>query len=108
MARIREMTSEEEEEPQQDITIGTYMNQYDIVGAELFEGAKVGDRIRLVHSKDPFNKLKPGDTGTVQEFWTDDLKGSDGGHVWRMKVKWDNGSSLSLLAGTDKFTKINT
>lgn len=92
------------EEP--DIVIGPYKNQHDIIGPELF-GVKPGDRVRLNHSKDPFTKLKPGDCGTVQEFWTDDLKGSDGRYVWRMRVKWDSGSSLSLLFGVDKFSKIN-
>lgn len=93
-----------EEEPE-IISIKPYMNQHDKVGAELF-GVKRGDRIKLDYSKDPFTKLKPGDLGTVQGFWTDDLKGSDGLYVWRMKVKWDQGSSLSLLAEIDKFTKV--
>jgi hypothetical protein len=78
---------------------------HDIVGGEFF-GVKRGDRIRLNSTKDPFTKVKPGDIGTVEEFWTDDLKGSDGRYVWRMRVKWDKGSSLCLLAGSDKFTKV--
>jgi len=65
------MTNYAEEE---DIIIEPYMNQHDIVGAELF-GVKRGDRIRLEHTKDSFTKLKPGALGTVQEFWTDDLRG---------------------------------
>jgi|SRR5919112_1080662 hypothetical protein len=91
----------------EDIIIEPYLNQHDIVGAELF-GVMRGDRIRLEHTKDPFTKLKPGALGTVQEFWTDDLKGADGGHVWRMRVKWDTGSNLNLLHNMDRFSKIMT
>jgi hypothetical protein len=96
-----------EEEP--DNNIGPYRNQQhnDIVGEQFFGGVKIGNRIRLDSTKDPFTKLKRGDTGTVQEFWTDDLKGSDGRHIWRMRVKWDNtASNLTLLHNVDKFTKI--
>lgn len=96
------MTNDSEEE---DIIIGPFMNQDDIVGAELF-GVKSGVRIRLDSTKDPFNKLKRGNTGTVAGFWTDDLKGSDGRRVWRMRVKWDTGSNLSLLHNVDRFSKI--
>jgi hypothetical protein len=88
-----------------NIIIGPYMSQHNIVGAELF-GVKLGDKIRLEHTEDPFTKLKRGDTGIVKEFWTDDLKGPDGNNVWRMRVKWDTGSNLSLLHGIDRFSKI--
>jgi hypothetical protein len=99
------MTNDAEEE-EEDIITEPYMNQHDIVGAELF-GVKRGDRIRLEHTKDPFTKLKPGALGTVQQFWTDDLRGADGRHVWRMRVKWDiGGSNLNLLHNVDRFSKI--
>jgi Domain of unknown function (DUF4314) len=99
--------NEQKEEP--DNNNGPYRNQQhdDIVGEEFFGGVKIGDRIRLDSTNDPFTKLKRGDIGTVVEFWTDDLKGSDGRYIWRMRVKWDTGSNLSLLHNVDKFTKID-
>ncbi len=50
-------------------------------------------RVRLIRMEDPYTNLKKGDEGTIQ--------GEDGsGHVL---VKWDNGSSLSLLPDIDEY-----
>jgi hypothetical protein len=46
-----------------------------------------GDRVRLVHCDDPYTKLVPGDTGTVN------MEGADG----TVYVKWDSGSTLSMI-----------
>lgn len=52
-----------------------------------------GDRIELVALNDPYTKLKPGDLGTVVSVrepskWRAELV---------INVKWDSGSTLSLL-----------
>lgn len=60
------------------------------VGAALMAGewtASPGDRIMLVHTDDPFTKLRPGDEGTVRA-----CVGSE------VLVEWDSGSTLSMLA----------
>jgi hypothetical protein len=50
-------------------------------------------RVKLIRMEDPYTDLKSGDEGTIE--------GKDGlGHLL---VKWDNGSSLSLIPGIDEF-----
>jgi hypothetical protein len=57
----------------------------------------IGRRIRLLHTDDPYTTLKFGSLGTV----TDITITPDGQYqVW---CKWDNGSGLALLPGTDMF-----
>jgi len=51
-----------------------------------------GRRVELIHTVDGYTKLKPGDKGTYQFKLKDQ-------HV----IKWDEGSSLILLEGVDKF-----
>ncbi len=62
-----------------------------------FDSALVGGRIRLVHTNDPYTKLRSGDMGTVVAVH-DSLFGDR-----VMNVMWDCGSTLSLIAGEDSF-----
>ena len=52
-----------------------------------------GTRIELISLEDPYTKLKPGDTGTVD--FVDD--------VGQIHTKWDSGSNLALIPGEDSF-----
>jgi hypothetical protein len=53
-----------------------------------------GDRVTLIHTSDPYTKLQPGARGTVE-------MQDDAGTV---HVKWDDGSSLGLIPGEDRFS----
>lgn len=57
---------------------------------------KVGDRVELVSTTDPYTSLKPGDQGTV--FSIDSLG--------TVHIKWDNGSNLGLVPGVDEWRVI--
>lgn len=58
---------------------------------------KVGDRVQLIFTTDPYTELKSGDTGTVN--FIDDM-----GTVF---VAWDCGTTnLGLLAGVDRWVTI--
>jgi Domain of unknown function (DUF4314) len=61
---------------------------------------KRGDRVRLVYCQDPYTKLKAGDIGTFQRYWTDDT------HITRASIKWDSGSNLSMIEGLDVFVSM--
>lgn len=52
-----------------------------------------GTRLELLEMDDPYFHPKPGDQGTVQG--VDDMG--------QIMMRWDNGSSLSLVPGYDKF-----
>jgi len=52
----------------------------------------------LVHTDDPHTKLKTGDLGTVTG------QNEDFGQI---EVRWDSGSSLSLLDGIDRYIILN-
>ena len=54
----------------------------------------VGSRIRLTELNDPYSKLKPGSEGTLM--YIDD--------VGTFHVNWDNGSTLGLVIGEDRFS----
>ena len=54
-----------------------------------------GTRLELVEMDDPFTSLRRGDKGTVQG--VDDLG--------QIMMKWDKGSSLSLIPGHDQFRR---
>lgn len=58
---------------------------------------KPGDRIKLVHTDDPYTKLKPGDLGTVTR-----VNG-----FGDLDINWDTGSTLSMIAGEDSWEKAN-
>lgn len=58
-----------------------------------------GRRIELVEKlNDPFIDLKPGDKGTIEYVIRNHGFVED-----QIVVKWDNGSNLMLLMGTDKY-----
>ena len=54
-------------------------------------------RVRLVHTSDQYTKLKTGDIGTLISTRTDPW-----GAVIA-EIKWDCGSSLSLIEGIDQY-----
>lgn len=62
--------------------------------------AKKGDRVRLLSCTDTATPLQPGDEGTVVRERTD---------PWGLvlDVKWDSGSTLSLLEGQDQWVIFN-
>jgi hypothetical protein len=55
-----------------------------------------GKRIELISTNDQFTDLTPGSQGVIQ--WE-----RDDGYSNTIAVNWDNGSSLSLIAGTDRY-----
>lgn len=55
-----------------------------------------GLRVRLVHTSDPFTRLKPGDIGTVSFI---DALGT-------VHVNWDSGSTLGLVPGEDVWEEL--
>ncbi len=59
-----------------------------------------GTRIELVHTNDPYTKLKKGDKGTVKSVYHDGMSNI-------LMVDWDSGSSLSLIEGEDRWNEIN-
>ena len=56
---------------------------------------QAGTRIVLIAMDDPYAKLKPGDMGTVEGV-------DDAGQIM---MRWDIGSSLSLIPGEDSFRR---
>ena len=57
-----------------------------------------GRRVKLVHSDDPYTKLKNGDLGTIKYERLDDIWGDD-----TVSISWDSGSTLSMIRGRDSF-----
>jgi hypothetical protein len=57
-------------------------------------------RIRLDFTSDPYTKLQPGDLGTITGRYVDPW----GAVV--VRVAWDNGSSMSLIAGEDAWSVV--
>jgi hypothetical protein len=49
-----------------------------------------GDRVELVHTKDQFTKLTPGEKGTVLRAIDSDFTG------YTVHIQWDCGSNLSM------------
>lgn len=54
---------------------------------------RVGDRVVLEFTDDPWTKLNAGDEGTVT--FVD--------HYGTLHVRWDSGSSLGLVPGHDRY-----
>ena len=57
----------------------------------------IGKRVRLIHTSDPYTRIRPGDEGTVD--FLDDLG--------TVHVLWDSGSSLGMVRGEDQFAYID-
>lgn len=55
-----------------------------------------GTRVELIHMDDPYNRLKPGDKGTVRLV-------DDTGTVF---VDWDCGSGLGIVYDVDRVRKL--
>lgn len=68
------------------------LSEYD--KSEFTKDIPVGSRVRLMHTSDPYTHLKPGAEGTVSLI--------DG--FGTVHVKWDNGGSLGLIWGEDRWT----
>ena len=58
---------------------------------------KVGKRVRLVRTSDPYTRLSPGDEGVVTSV---DSLGT-------LHVSWDNGSSLGLIYMEDDYEVVS-
>lgn len=58
-----------------------------------------GARIRLTHTTDPYTKLRDGSEGTV-------LSTRHDGFSNTISVRWDDGSTLSLIEGEDRWEVI--
>ena len=56
-------------------------------------------RITLIHTNDPYTDLRPGDQGILKSSRVDPW----GDRV--ISVKWDSGSSLSLIEGQDHWSE---
>lgn len=56
-----------------------------------------GCRVRLVRMDDPYSKLCPGDTGTVDSVDS----------IGTIHVSWDSGSSLGIAFGPDECEKMD-
>lgn len=59
----------------------------------------VGARVELVWTYDEYTSLVPGDRGTVTGHGPDPLQ------LW---IDWDNGSSLALIIGHDRFRVVES
>jgi hypothetical protein len=53
----------------------------------------IGKKIELVSCKDPYTKLNPGDIGVIDYI----------DHSGTIFVNWENGSSLGLIPGIDRW-----
>ncbi len=62
------------------------------------EPIRKGDRIRLLHMPDDPDPIPAGSTGTIESVTEGPL-----GQIW---VRWDNGRSLALVPGVDRFEVI--
>lgn len=61
-----------------------------------FDYSSKGKRIRLISTKDPYTKLKKGDTGTIQFRFVNSDRIA-------IVTKWDSGSNLSVIEGVDEY-----
>lgn len=65
------------------------------------DDVKVGDRVELIRTQDPYTRLKPGDRGTVISLGMD-LTGAR-----LVGIDWDAGSTLSLIPSSgDRFRTV--
>ena len=56
----------------------------------------VGTRVELIHMDDPYGPIEPGTQGTIESV-------DDAG---TMHMRWDNGRTLGIVPGEDKFKVI--
>ena len=68
----------------------------DLFISEVLNLPKPKQRISLTHMDDPYTNLVKGSEGTVLGY-------SNDAYGFLMNVKWDNGSSLALIVGEDKW-----
>lgn len=61
------------------------------------EEVKKGDRVMLIHMDDKYSSLTIGDRGTC--------RGVD--DIGNILMDWDNGSTLLLIPGEDKYKVVN-
>jgi len=66
---------------------------------------KVGDRIKLVSTDNPYTRLKPGDSGVVWDITTFELSNQEIKQIW---IHWDNGNRLALIEGKDEWEVIGS
>lgn len=59
--------------------------------------SNAGRRVELIHTDDPYTKLRPGDRGTYEYCLVQETIEN------QHSIKWDSGSSLMLLQGKDSF-----
>ena len=67
---------------------------------EVWGVIKVGDRIKLVSTDNPYTRLKPGDSGVVWDITTFELSNQEIKQIW---IHWDNGNRLALIEGKDEW-----
>lgn len=66
---------------------------------------EVGDRVELQHTDDPYTSLENGDEGVVTDIGSvpAEVAGVEKTQVW---VDWDDGQTLALIQGRDRFRVI--
>lgn len=67
---------------------------------EIPDGLEVGDRIRMIHTDDPYTALVAGAEGSVTGGQTGDFPA-----IW---VRWDSGSTMGLIPGRDRYELLTT
>lgn len=65
-----------------------------------WDPALAGRRVKLISCDDPYTTIRPGDCGTVQGVNNYDI---GDGPKSALSVKWDDGSTLSLISGVDEW-----
>ena len=55
-----------------------------------------GTRIRLIEMKDPYSPVPPGTEGTINQI----------DNACQLHMTWDNGRTLALIPGVDRFSII--
>ena len=71
---------------------------------QLKQKLEVGDRIMLYHMEGE-GSVTPGTLGTVSRITRDPFEKNSDEEI--VMVKWDNGSTLSLITATDVWKKIS-
>ena len=72
------------------------MNEWDMMQAKSEMCKRMypkGTRIELISMEDPYNPIQPGTKGTVE--YVDD--------IGTIHMKWDNGRTLGIVPGEDRF-----